>query len=143
MPPDLLKSFMKGEHVTCHTPCVWKGMWTDMMIETAFMRYGKGPNDINGITPKPNTRKTWALSLHTCSVLAKDICDMTSDDQHQHFHKEEMKARMESDAVDCKNIREKLQGSIDPLDPSPYSYGDLVHVVSGRITTDPTVNVHD
>ena len=143
MPPDLLERFMKGEHVTRHTPGVWNGMWTDMMIETTFMRYGKGPNGIIGITLKPNTLKTWALSLHTCSVLAKDVSDMTSDDQHQHLHKEEMKARMASDAVDRKKIREKLQDSIDPLDPSSHSHGDLVHVVSGRITTDPTVNVHE
>lgn len=54
-----------------------------------------------------------------------------------------MKARMASDAVDRKKIREKLQDSIDPLDPSSHSHDDLVHVVSGRITTDPTVNVHE
>lgn len=68
---------------------------------------------------------------------------MTSYDQHKHLHKKEMKARMASDAVDHKKIREKLQDSIDPLDPSSHSHGDLVHVVSSRITTDPTVNVHE
>jgi hypothetical protein len=59
MPPEILERFMKGEHVTRHTPGVWNGMWTDMMIETTFMRYGKGPNGIIGITLKPNTLKTW------------------------------------------------------------------------------------
>ena len=134
---------MKGEHVTRHTPGVWNGMWTDMMIETTFMRYGKGHNGIIGITLKPNTLKTWALSLHICSVLAKDVSDMTSDEQHQHQHKEEMKARMTADAADRSKIREKLQESIDPLDPSSHPHGNLVQIVSGRIESDPTVNVHE
>ena len=64
---------MKGEHVTRHTPGNWNAIWTDMMIETTFMRYGKGPNGSIGITLKPESLKTWALSLHIGSVLAKYI----------------------------------------------------------------------
>ena len=114
-----------------------------MMIETTFMRYGKGPNGIIGITLKPNTLKTWAPSLHICSVLAKDISDMTSDDKHQHLHKDDMKARMTADATDRSKIRHKLQESIDPLDSSTYSDGNIVQIVSGRITTHTIVNVHE
>ena len=88
MPTEILEKFVKGEHVTRHTrAAIWNGIWTDMMIdETTFMRYGKSPNGIIGITLKPNTLKTWALSLQLCRVLAKDISDMTSDDEHQHLH---------------------------------------------------------
>ena len=52
---EILEKFMKGEHVTRHTPGIWNGIWTDMMIETTFMRQGKGPNGIIGITLTPNT----------------------------------------------------------------------------------------
>ena len=72
---------------------------------------------------------------------------MTSDDEHQHLHKEEMKARMTADATDRSMIGHKLQESIDPLDasthPSTYSDGNNVQIVSCRISTDPTVNVHE
>ena len=44
-------------------------------FEMTFMRYGNGLNCSMGITFKPNTLKTWALSLHNCSVLANDIYD--------------------------------------------------------------------
>ena len=117
--------------------CLENGTWTEMMSETTFMRYGKGPNG------KPHTLKPWALSLHVCSVLAKDISDMTSDDEHQQLHKDEIKARMTADATDKSNIRHKLQESIDPLDASTHSDGNIVQIVSGRIATDPTVNVHE
>ena len=62
---------------------------------------------------------------------------MKSDDEHQHLHKEEMKARTTADATDKSKIRHKLQESIDPLD------GNIVQIVNGRIATDPTVNVHE
>ena len=46
-------------------------------------------------------------------------------------------------ATDRSNIRHKLPEMIDPLDASTHSYGNIVKIVSGRITTDPTVNVHE
>ena len=63
---------------------------------------------------------------------------MTSGDEHQHLHKKEMKARMTVYAAGRSNIRHKLQESIDPLDVSTYSDGNIVRIVSGRIATDPT-----
>ena len=68
---------------------------------------------------------------------------MTSDDEYQHLHKEEMKAQMTADATDGSKIGHKLQESIDPLDAATHLDGNIVHIVSGRITTDPTVNVHE
>ena len=59
------------------------------------------------------------------------------------MHKEEMKARMTPDSTDRSKIRHKLQESIDPLDASTNSDGNIVQIVSGRIATDPIVNVHE
>ena len=42
LPEDVLKCFMKGEHVMRHREGLWNGIWSDMFIETTFMRYGKG-----------------------------------------------------------------------------------------------------
>ena len=62
---------------------------------------------------------------------------MTSKDQHQHLHKEEMKprvkARMKADATDISKIRQQLQEPIDPLDSSTHSDVNIVQIVSGRI----------
>ena len=54
-----------------------------------------------------------------------------------------MKARMKADATDRSKIMQQLQEPIDPLDSSAYSDVNIVQIVSGRIATDPTVNVHE
>ena len=53
LPPKVLEFFMKGEHVLRHTPGLWNGIWSDMFIESSFMRYGHGKRGIVGITLKP------------------------------------------------------------------------------------------
>ena len=68
---------------------------------------------------------------------------MTSTDQQQQLHKDEMKARMKADATDRSKIRQQLQEPIDPLDSSTHTDVNIVQIVSGRIATDPTVNVHE
>ena len=74
LPENVLKHFMKGAHVMRHIPGLWNGIWSDMYIETTFMRYGHGKAGIIGIPLKPETLKTWALSLHvwgSCLVISQ------------------------------------------------------------------------
>ena len=57
LPEKVLVRFMKGEHVMRHQSGLWNGRWSDMYIETTFMRYGHAPGGIIGITLKPETLK--------------------------------------------------------------------------------------
>ena len=54
---NVVKRFVNGEHVMRHNPGVWNGIWSDMFIETTFMRYGKGPEGLVGVTLKRSTVK--------------------------------------------------------------------------------------
>ena len=85
---------MKGEHVMRHKPGVWNAIWSDMYIETTFMRYGHGPNGIVGITLQPSALKRWALSMHACSRLVQDVADMDKGytEKEVMIHKEERPA---------------------------------------------------
>ena len=74
---------------------------------------------------------------------AKDISDITSDDEHQHLYKDVMKAWMTANATGRSNIRHKLHESIDPLDASTHSDGNVVQIVSSRIATGPTVSFNE
>ena len=142
MPKEVLEKFLKGEHVTRHISGLWNGMWTDMMIETTFMKYAKGPHGIIGFTLRPETLNTWALSLHMTCMLEDDLSNITSGEQcNLDKHKEEMKGRMISDANDRSKIRLKLKQSVDPLAPSTHNKDSLIHIVSGRLITEDTVNV--
>ena len=73
LPTNVLAHFMKGAHVMRHVPGLWNGLWSDMFIETTFMWYGHGKSGIIGITLKPETLKSWALSLHVCGQILEDL----------------------------------------------------------------------
>ena len=111
LPADVLTDFMKGQHVTRHKPGLWNGMWSDMYIETTFMRYGHGPGGLVGITLNRSAVKRWALSLHICSRLIKDVAEMRDKDTKSYIlkHKEEMPARKNADKQDREKINFKTK----------------------------------
>ncbi|KAK3880169.1 hypothetical protein Pcinc_015301 [Petrolisthes cinctipes] len=106
------------------------------------MRYGHGPQGLTGLTMNQSAVSLWALSLHKCRRLQKDIADMKDrnfkDDQG---HKEEMASRMAYDEKDRTTIREKLELCIHPLKPDEHPQG-LVNIVTGKMNPD-TVNVEN
>ena len=63
LPSVVLKHFMQIEHVMRHIPGVWNAIWSDMFIETTFMRYGHGKRGIIGLTLEPETLEIWGLSM--------------------------------------------------------------------------------
>ena len=141
LPGNVLKRFLSGEHVMRHNPGVWNGIWLDMFIETTFMRYGKGPGGLVGVTLKPSTIKRWALSLHTTSRVESDIDEMRhlQGTREATTHKEEMPGRMASDAKDTGNIQQKLEMCLDHLNSDNHPDG-IVNIMTGRIAPD-AVNV--
>ena len=56
-----------------------------MFIEPTFMTYGHGRSGIVGITLKPETLKTWALSRHICSQLMEDLAELRADSDDNRF----------------------------------------------------------
>ena len=139
----VLKEFRMGNHVMRHQPGIWNGIWSDMFIESTFMRYGHGPGGVIGITLKPSTLKRWALSLHICSQLVQDITEMRETHRQTKVteHKEEMPSRIRSDGVDREKLKDRLNTCIDPLQPDSHPPG-LINVVTGRLCPD-NVNVDD
>ena len=95
MPEVVRQHFVKGEHTMHHDAGLFNGIWSDMAIETTFMRYGHGQSGIIGIILRPETLKTWAYSLHACSTVASNMDQMRTQEQHvpasQTHHKEEAK----------------------------------------------------
>ena len=135
---------MKGNHVMRHQRGIWNGLWSDLYIETTFMRYGHSPGGIVGITLQPSTLKRWALSLHICVQLKKNIISLSDHDVHHTIttDKEESATRIMTDSVDREKIRKKLATCIDPLDPSSHPPGNIVNIVTGMISP-ASVNVDD
>ncbi len=106
-----------------------------MFIESTFMRYGHGRAGIVGITLKPETLKTWALSHHICSQLMEDLAELRGESDEYSIkdsHKEEAASRISSDKKDREALKRKLEMCIHPLKPELHPE-QLVNVANGTI----------
>ena len=54
LPKNVLVHFIKGLHVMRLKPGIWNAVWSDMFIESTFMRYGHGAGGIIGMILKPD-----------------------------------------------------------------------------------------
>ena len=48
--PEILDRFCQGQQSLHHTAGIYNGQWSDMFIETNWMRKGHGPGSIIGMT---------------------------------------------------------------------------------------------
>ena len=144
LPTEVLSHFLKGHHVTRHIRGIWNAIWTDQFIETTFMKVGKSTCGIIGVTLKPKVVQTWALSRHICGQIESDLLSMEEGDVDavQMFHKEESKARIQSDAKDRLDLRVKLETCIHPLNADEHPEDSIVNIVSGKIAP-IKINVDD
>ena len=77
-----------------HTDGLWNCIWSDLFIESTYMRYTyrHGPSGIIGATLSETTLAIWALSHNTTGQQSNDVAEL---DNHQHLvvlrHKEENK----------------------------------------------------
>lgn len=96
------------------------------------MRHDHDPGGLVGSTLKAATVKRWALSLHHCSQLVKDLVGIKGsyDQVHVISRKEESDARKHADETDRKKSREKLSSRIDPLSRDEHQ-NDLFSIASG------------
>ena len=142
LPSEITELFLRGQHTMRHTPGASNATWSDMYIETTFMRFGHSQGGLTGITLNSNATKRWALSLHSCSLIIHDIQAMRDNIQQPSvYHKEESRARIRSDANDRHSLQEKLEHCIDPLEPTGHPK-ELFNIVTGKLASS-TVNVDE
>ena len=93
-PDGIGAHFINGQHTMHHNAGLFIGIWSDMAIETTFMRYGHGQSGVIGITLEQETLKTWVYSLRTCHGIVDDLNEMRDNERPsaQTSHKEETAA---------------------------------------------------
>ena len=67
--PDVLNPLIKGEHIVRLQDGLWNAIWTDMAIESTYMRMEKGPSSLIGVRTQESTVKVWANGRHLCNEL--------------------------------------------------------------------------
>ena len=51
----------------------FNGIWSDMLIETTYMKFGSSPAGLVGVTLNPKSVLRWAYSFHKLSTMIKDL----------------------------------------------------------------------
>ena len=101
LPSGILDNFKKGKHALRHQQGIWNGIWSGMMIETSYMKFGKGPSSVIGKTTKPRIVQIWAKSPHSCGGVLKEFAMIRDKDNgHMNIHKEEGNARIKNDEIE-------------------------------------------
>ena len=101
----VLIQFMDGQHVMRHQHGLFNGIWSDMAIESTYMKHGKGPGGVIGFTTKPKTLDIWAKSQHACTQVLKQVSDLCEKEiSAKNTHKEESPARITADEIDRKKF---------------------------------------
>ena len=135
LPPIILDQFLKGEHVLRHTEGIWNSIWSDMMIETSYMKFGKGLNGIIGKTTKPRTLQIWAKSQHSCSEVLQSLDSIRETHEiRMTTHKEEKDGRMKADLIAKVKLLNFLETCLHALNCSNHPKSIFCNIYTGQLS---------
>ena len=63
IPGNVLNPLMKGKHIVRLQDRLWNAIWRDMAIESTYMRMGKGPSGLIGVTTQERTVKFGQMAI--------------------------------------------------------------------------------
>ena len=135
LPGIVLDKFLEGDHAMHHKKGIWNGIWSDMMIETTYMKYGKGPSGLIGITTNPRSVQIWSNSHHIVNETLRNLERFTQEERDDVIttHKEESRARIVGDAADRRKLRNFLVNCIHPFE-APENV--LYNIYTGETCTE-------
>ena len=79
-----------------------------MMIDSTYMKYGKGTGGIIGTTTKPRSVQIWSNSLPSYNDLLTDLDEFRGSYPIQKIQKEEAEARITADKKDRNALKRTL-----------------------------------
>ena len=107
----LMKKLKDGAFVR-HIPGIYNATWTDMFIESTYMRLGYGPGRVEPMV-------TWALSFAICGEFTHDVTKMNNGQRE---------VSIQNDNDDRCIIRSTLTMCINPLNDASHPDGTLVKI---------------
>ena len=89
-----------------HTPDSYNSTWTDMFIETKYMRLGHIPTGAIGVVTDYHQMVKWALSVALSGEVSQSVRYLSNTEQDsQHTrHKEEDEGRIKTDQADRQSL---------------------------------------
>ena len=145
LPNSLHDPFMKGEHVIHLSKGLRNGIWMDMGMETTYMKIGKGPAGLIGITTNARSVQIWANGHHLCSELLTELEGLRNNgdgkNEGKRTHKEEGKGRIQSDAQERRKLQLAVKNCIHTFETESHIPDKLVNIYTGEEAAD-NVNVN-
>ena len=133
----VLEQLLKDEHIERHQDGHWNRIWTDMMIESTYMRHGEGPGGIIGTITKPRSLKIWSNSLPSFNDLLRDLDELRGRYPTQKIiHKDEAEARIIADTKDRNALKRTLQLCAHLFDMTSQNPTVLINIYTGEISPD-------
>ena len=137
LPGVTLEQFLTEKHVLQYQDGHWKGRWTDMIIESTYMRHDKGPGGTIGTTTKPRSVQIWSNRLSSCNNLLRDLNELRGKYPTQKIiHKEEAVARMIADMKNRNALKKTLQLCTYPFDMTSHEPSAWMNIYTGEISPD-------
>ena len=137
LPGIVLEQLLKDEHVVRHQDGHWDRTWTDMMIESTYMRHGEGPGGIIGTVTKPRSVQIWLNSLPSSNDFLRDLDELRGRYPTQKIiHKEEAEARITADTKDRNALKRQLQLCAHLFDMASHDPTVLMNIYTGEISPD-------
>ena len=112
------------------------------MIESTYMRHGKGPGGIIGATIKPRSVQIWSKRLPSCNNLLRDLDELRGTYPTQKIiRKVEIEARMIADMKDRNALKKTLQFCTHPFGMTSHDPSVLMNIDTAEISPDKS-NIH-
>ena len=134
--PVMIKKLQYGAFVS-HIPGIYNSTWTDMFIETTYMRLGHGPTGAIGVATDYHQMVKWALRFALSgevSQIVRSLSNAEQDIQHTR-HKEEAGGRIKTDKAGRQSLRDTPDVCIDQLDYASHPDGALMNIVTWQNCT--------
>ena len=107
LPDNVLNPLIKGQHIVRLQDRLGNAIWTDMAIESTYMRMEKGPLGLTGARTQESTVKVWANGHHLCNELLLGLDTLRNSDKADRTkHNEEGDEKIKADQL-LQNILEK------------------------------------
>ena len=132
--PEMMKKLQHGAFVW-NIPGIYNATWTDMDIETTYMRLGHGPAGAVGVTTDYQQMVKRAFIIWASGEISENVRAMSNTTQntlHTH-HKEEAKGRIKADQEDRLSLRNTLDAYINSFDNESHPDGALMNIMIGQI----------
>ena len=129
---------LAGAHVCRHRPGTWNSVSADQFGEQTYIKKGKMPRGLKGLTKSEDQVAIWVESYPICAHVTLAIESMYSADDEMKEEKEGEKRRI-LDTDDRNRVYEELKKHSHPL---KLTSSGLYNIINGKVAN-ASVNVQE